>query len=291
MIERVVFSYFNSDEDFVNKCGFVKYSDFLYTTAMAIWCASRHFKEVHMVSTPWAIEMFKHIGLPVTHYNDKLKEMSRVSAFFWAYGKLLAYNEQEVPFVHIDNDVFLWDPLPKRLLKARLCFQSHEPMNLDGYKYYDMMRPCFADAPVKPQKIVDNEVTDFAYNCGICGGNDLDFFKEWIECSEQYIFAEENQEIFFRKHKGVLIHQNLFHEQYFAASLIKMHNLRKQVKVIAEDVTVIPDKLKYTHLWGTTKRDYTMMRRVNMRLQLEEPELHKRVTKFCKKNGLLQDKK
>jgi len=289
MINRVVFSYFNADEEFVNKCGFVNYSDFLYTLALAVKCASRHFPEVHMVSTPWAIKMFQKIGLHVTHYNDKLKDMEDVSPFFWAYGKLLAYNEQDVPFVHIDNDVFLWEPLPKRLLKADLCFQSHEPMDLDGYKYYNMMRPCFADAPVKPKKIVDNPVTDFAYNCGICGGSNLDFFKEWIECSREYIFAEENQEIFFRKHKGVLVHQNLFHEQYFAASLIKMHNMRDRVKVIDEDVLKIPQILRYTHLWGTTKRDFTMMRRVNMRLQIEDKDLHSRVTRFCEKNKILKE--
>jgi len=286
MIERVVFSYFNSDEEFVNKCGFIKYSDFLFTTALATWTAAQHFKEVHMVSTSWGVEMFRELGLPVTHYNTKLDEMKDVSGFFWAFGKLLAYNEQDVPFVHVDNDVFMWDPLPKRILKAELCFQSHEPMNLDGYKYYEMLKPSFNDCPVRPQQIVDNPVTDFGYNCGICGGHRLQFFKEWIDCSRMYIFAPENQEIFFRKHKGVLVHQNLFHEQYFAASLIKMHDLRKKVKVIDPDVMKIPEKLKYTHLWGTTKRDFSMMRRVNMRLQIEDPDLHKRIVKFCKKNNI-----
>ena len=286
MIEKAVFSYFNPEDSFFHRCGFSLYSDFLYTTALAVLCASRHFKEVEMVTNDWGVDMFKKIGLPVTSYSNKLNEMKDVSRFFWAYGKLLAYTEQKVPFVHLDNDVFVWDPLPRRILKADLCFQSHEPFELAGYGYYDMLKPCWNDMPVRPQKIVDNEVTDFAYNCGICGGHNLDFFKEWIECSRQYIFAEENQQNFFEKYASVMIHQNLFHEQYFAASLIKMHGMRKKVEVLDADVTKIPDKLKYTHLWGTTKKDFSMMRRVNMRLQIEDPKFHKRVTGFIKKNKI-----
>jgi len=286
MIEKAVFSYFNPEDNFINKCGFSTYPDFLYTTALAVLCASRHFKEVEMVTNDWAIDVFQKIGLPVTSYSNKLNEMKDVSRFFWAYGKLLAYCEQKVPFVHIDNDVFLWDKLPKRILKAELCFQSHEPFDQKGYGYYDLLKPCWNEQPVRPQKIVDNEVTDFAYNCGICGGHRLEFFEEWRECSATYIFAEANQENFYRKYANLMIHQNLFHEQYFAACLIKMHKIRGYVTVIDPNVLEIPEKLKYTHLWGTTKKDFSMMRRVNMRLQIEDPELHGRITRFAKKNKL-----
>jgi hypothetical protein len=286
MIERAVFSYFNAKNTFANRCGFTKYSDFLYTTALAIDCASKHFKEVVMVSDKWGVNIFRKIGVPVTEYSDSLESIRDISTYFWAYGKLMAYAEQEKPFVHLDNDVFLWDPLPKIILKAELCFQSHEPFDKKGYHYYGLLKKVWEEAKVRPQKIVDNEVTDFAYNCGICGGNNLEFFKEWIECSKEYIFAPENQKLFFEEFTHLIIHQNLFHEQYFAASLIKMHGMRDKVEVISEDVTDIPEKLKYTHLWGTTKRDFSMMRRVNMRLQIENPELHKRVKEFCTKNNI-----
>lgn len=286
MIKRVVFSYVNASHSFANRCGFSRYSDFLYTLALAVHCASQHFKEVVMVSDTWGVQMFQKMGLPITEYSIKLDEVKDISRFFWAYGKLLAYTEQEKPFVHIDNDVFLWDPLPKYILNAELCFQSHEPFHLTGYTYYNLLKEPWKKAPIRPQKIVDNEVTDFAYNCGICGGKKLDFFKEWIECSKEYILAPENQKVFFEDFKNVLIHQNLFHEQYFAACLIKMHDIRNKVKVLSKDAQKIPDRLKYTHLWGTTKRSFSMMRRVYLRLQVENPELHTRVKTFCDANKL-----
>jgi hypothetical protein len=288
MINRAVFSYFNPDEDFGNRCGFRTYSDFLYSTALSVLCASRHFKEVQFISSSWGVDIISQLKLPITSYSDKLNDMKSVSKYFWAWGKILAYNEQKTPFVHIDNDVFLIDPLAPRVLKARLCFQSHEPFNKEGYKYYDMLKPCFNAAPVRPQAVVDNEVTDFAYNCGICGGHDLDFFKEWQNASAEYIFAPQNQKLFFQDFEGVLIHQNLFHEQYFAASLIKKHDMRKDVEVIGVDAIAIgkDPKRRYTHLWGTTKNSRGMSAMVQVKLHDFDAELYERVYKFCKENKI-----
>ena len=286
MIEKAVLSYFNPDNTYKNTCGFNDFGDFLYTTALSVLCASRQFKEVEFVSDDWGVELFKEIGIPATSFSNDLNPLRERSRFFWAFGKLMAYAKQDKPFVHLDNDVFLWEPLPERMLKAELCFQSHEPFRQPGYSYYKILKPCFRKAPVKPEKIVNNEVKDFAYNCGICGGNNLDFFKEWIQCSEEYIFAPENQDLFFVKYAKILIHQNLFHEQYFAACLIKMHKMRKKVEVIHPNVNVIPEVMKYTHLWGTTKRDHTYMKKVGYRLQTEDGDLHRRITSFIIKHRL-----
>ena len=291
MIRKAVFSYFNSDESFGNKCGFTKYSDFLFTTALSVYCASRHFKEVQFISTKWGVDLFKQLNLPITDYSTKLEGIKRISRYFWAYGKLIAYNEQDRPFVHIDNDVFLWHPLPERIVNAYLCFQSHEPFKQKGYGYYRKLKPCFKQAPVKPQTIVDNPVTDYAYNCGICGGNDLSIFKEWQDCSREYIFAKENYEVFFKMFPHMLIHQNLFHEQYFLACLIKKHGLRDRVEVMAEDAMQINKGLdltkpRYTHLWGTTKKDGGMMAKVRLTLFHQNEELFKRINAFCKENKI-----
>lgn len=292
MIQRAVFSYFNPAEDTSNRCGFRLFSDFLYTTALAVQCASRHFKEVYMVSSDWGVEMFKEVGLPVTKYTNSINKMKEVSPYFWAYGKMIAYCEQNKPFVHIDNDVFLWDKLPERILKADLCFQSHEPMDEESFKYYHILREPWLNAPVRPQKIVDNEVYDFAYNCGICGGHNLKFFKEWKECSEEYIFAKKNHKTFFKDFEDILIHQNLFHEQYFAACLIDMHGLREKVEVLATDAQHINDGCpedrpsRYTHLWGTAKVDDSYADKTKLSLWYMNRALFLRIHKYCLKNDI-----
>jgi hypothetical protein len=286
MIKRAIFSYLNSEESFRNKGGFVRFGDLLFSTSLAVWCARQHFDEVIMVSTDWGIDLFKETCLPVTGYSNNLNQIKDISKYFWAYGKLIAYADQDVPFIHVDNDVFMWDKLPDRMLNAPLCFQSQEPFKLPGYRYYDLLKKSWKDAPIRPQKIVLNEVNDYAYNCGVCGGNKLEFFKEWKECSAEYIFAKENQEVFFKKHADILIHQNLFHEQYFAASLIKMHRLRNKVEVITPNVDNIPQKLKYTHLWGTTKRNSKYMVQVRQRLEMESQILFNIVSEFNLKHNI-----
>ena len=286
MIERAVFSYFNSKESFTNKCGFRKFEDFLYTTALAVVMATKHFPQVQMMSSKWGVDIFRECGLPVTEFSEELEKIKHIPQPFWAYGKLVAYTSQKEPFIHVDNDVFIWKPLPRRILEAELCFQSKEFMHLSGYKWYDVLKPCWRAAPVRPQIIVDNEVTDFAYNCGICGGHNLEFFQEWRRCSEQYIFAEKNQPLFFKRYKTILIHQNLFHEQYFAASLIKAHKMRGDVEVIADNIQDIQPVTNdgYTHMWGTTKEDPLMMRRVQHRLKKENPEVFVRILRFVENN-------
>ncbi|MGD0341296.1 MAG: DUF6734 family protein [Bacteroidales bacterium] len=291
MIQKAVFSYFNADESFGNRCGFLQYSDFLFTTALAITCAARHFKEVQVISSSWGVDIFKEIGVPAQFYSNKLDEIKTISPYFWAYGKLLAYCEQKKPFVHIDNDVFLWNPLPDYILNARLCFQSHEPFDVEGYQFYKMLMDCWKAAPYRPDAIVKHPVKDYAYNCGICGGNDLSIYKEWKQCSRDYIFAEENQSLFFDNYPELLIHQNLFHEQYFLACLVKKHNMRRNVKVLNNNALMINNgypmkKPRYTHLWGTTKQDDYTMFKVRNSLRTFNPKLYLNIITFCKKNKL-----
>lgn len=294
MIQKAVFSYFNPDESFDNTSGFLRFSDFLFTTALAINCASRHFKEVQFISSDWGIDVVSQLKLPITSYSNRLNEMKEVSPFFWAYGKLLAHCEQKKPFVHIDNDVFMWYPLPGRILKASLCFQAKEPFDDEGYQYYSMLRKCWQRAKVRPRDIVDNPVDDFAYNCGICGGNYLPIFEEWRRNSAEYIFAPENQNLFFEEEADMLIHQNLFHEQYFLACLVKKYNLRKKVSVLNDDALAINDPYPaeepiYTHLWGTMKKDGAIMSKVRMSLFSQNRALFMRVYNFCRKNQLPQN--
>jgi len=289
MIRKAVFSYYNPDESFGNTGGFVKFSDLIFTTALAIRCASRHFKEVQFVSNDWGIDLFRQFDLPITDYSNKLNKLSGVKdvvRYFWAYGKMLAYAMQDKPFIHLDNDVLLWGPLPPKILNARLCFQSQEPFNEEGYQYYNILRECWNNAPLRPKSITDNEVNDFAYNCGICGGHNLDFFKEWLAVSREYIFALENHKVIFEDYKHLLIHHNLWSEQYFGACLIKKNNLRDKVKILCKDAMDIESKYRYTHLWGTLKKQIDVMSFVRLRMIERNIELYKRIDDFCKKNNI-----
>jgi hypothetical protein len=92
--------------------------------------------------------------------------------------------------------------------------------------------------------------------------------------------------MFFKDFRDILIHQNLYHEQYFAACLIKMHGNRDRVEIMDKDAMQISKKYKYTHLWGTIKLQENWIKYVYLQLHKHDPQLSHRLFKFCEKNGL-----
>jgi hypothetical protein len=278
MINKAVFSYFNPD-GISNTSGFNTFNDMCASTVLAILTAKKHFEKVELITNDFGKKVFiDRLRLPV-QYNLKLNEMNKVSNYFWAYGKIIATSSQNEPFVHIDNDAFLFSGLPKRMLEAELIFQSKEFMDKPGYGWYNVLNPCWKEAKVKPKEIVP--ITDYAYNCGICGGNNTDFFKLHHKCSSEYIFAPENQELFFNKYKDIIIHQNLFHEQYFIASLIKANNLRDKVEVLADSIEGINrGGISYCHLWGLSKKHDYLIKKMYKRLNSDFPEFYSKVKEF-----------
>ena len=275
MINKAIFSYFNPN-GISNTSGFNSFKDMCASMVLAVLTAKKHFQRVELITNDFGKSIFiDKLRLPI-QYSLKLNEMDKVSSYFWAYGKILATSSQNEPFIHIDNDAFLFTGLPKRMSEADLIFQSKEPMDKPGYGFYDILRPCFREAKVKPKEIVP--ITDYAYNCGICGGNNFNFFKLHQKCSSEYIFAPENQDLFFKKYKDILIHQNLFHEQYFLASLIKANKLRDKVELFADDINDInKNGVSYCHLWGLSKRNETMIKKMYQRLNKDFPEFYSRV--------------
>lgn len=277
MINKAVFSYYNG-AGVNNTSGFLSFQDMMASTCLAVMTAKKHFNKVEFVTNDFGAKMVKLLGLPVD-ISLELNKMDGISGFWWAYGKILAYSSQNEPFVHIDNDVYMFSGLPERMKNAELVFQSKEIMGKPGYGWYDVLRPCFNEAPVKPKEIV--EIRDFAYNCGIAGGNNFEFFKEHQKCSAEYIFAPENYKLFFRKNKDILIHQNLFHEQYFIASLIKAKGLRDKVELLADDIEDInKNGVSYCHLWGLSKRSQRNINKMYIRLRNDFPEYFKKVKNF-----------
>jgi hypothetical protein len=58
--------------------------------------------------------------------STEIDTLDSVDAGWWALGKLVAYSLQDRAFVHLDADVFLWKPLPTRLISAPVFAQCPE---------------------------------------------------------------------------------------------------------------------------------------------------------------------
>lgn len=284
MIDRCVYSYWNVEGE-SNTSAFLTFRDFLASITLSMLVSKRNFNEVALVTNDFGKKvLIDRLELPFTEVNLELNNQQNLSKLWWAYTKLKAYSIQEKPFVHIDNDSVLWDGLPKELSESKMCFQSIETPFEDGYGWYKHLLKTAEKAGYFPQLVKENPV-DYSFNCGICGGNDLDIFKEWIKLSESYIFAKENEE-FFKDSDNLLIHQNLLHEQYFISSLTKSKGWKpnKDIKFLIDYTDIFEDCYrsghKFTHLWGTVKKDRKVMERLYERLKKDFPSYYNKIMKY-----------
>jgi Family of unknown function (DUF6734) len=55
------------------------------------------------------------IGLEFDTVSVDLNELAHSDPEWWTLGKMMTYRAQAEPFVHIDEDVFLWQRLPREL--------------------------------------------------------------------------------------------------------------------------------------------------------------------------------
>jgi len=93
---------------------------------------------------------------------------------FWSYGKLHAISLQTVPFVHIDNDVYLLKPMS---YTTGIFVQSEEPILHPAYPYYGkvILEPTvisISDPDLNSYNLLP-AANRKGYNTGIIGGDQL----------------------------------------------------------------------------------------------------------------------
>ena len=88
------------------------------------WILSFHLARAHATETclvtdsQGAALLVEGLGLPFDHVSTALDALAGRDPEWWAIAKLHACAAQDAPFLHLDSDVFLWQPLPAALLAA-----------------------------------------------------------------------------------------------------------------------------------------------------------------------------
>lgn len=173
--------------------GYNKIDDHLLNQhKIATYFAKKHFKEVHLITDSKSAEVLKQFNF--NSIDVAFDSLSSNYKNAWSISKVFAFKhicDKGDPFIHIDYDVFLWGPLPERLLKAEV-FASHKEENAyEQYKVSEFLEHCpepYLLAGVVPAPIE-------AYNTGIIGGRNLDFFANYTQHVFDLVFNEKNNEI------------------------------------------------------------------------------------------------
>ncbi len=125
--------------------------------SLSVILAARHYKVIVHTNLKDRVDRLR---IPCSVVEQSVSDSER----FWVERKLRTYQgAQDSPFIHIDSDVFLIEPLPEALVRSRLFAQSDESAGL--YRNLPNMPRGWASrfaGPMNPFR---------AYNTGIFGGN------------------------------------------------------------------------------------------------------------------------
>lgn len=139
--------------------------------AVSVLLASQHYGRIEMVTDNQGARLFERMQLPFTTVRTDLEGFD-VHPLAWAAGKMKAYSIQDEPFVHLDQDVFLFKALPERVTQAPIFAQSFEA------------RPLYTASlqrtPEHHRKRLVTPDDDWdCYNVGIIGGHDVEFLRDY----------------------------------------------------------------------------------------------------------------
>ncbi|HMI60061.1 MAG TPA: DUF6734 family protein [Puia sp.] len=124
--------------------------------------------------------LIDEFGLPYTKVHLTLNDFP-YPRYLWAAPKLLSYGMQDEPFLHVDGDVFLFQPIHKAKLNRDFVYQNEEMESFAGAFYTTVIQeiktltgdlqqlpPWLSGAPVDRIRAV---------NAGVYGGHGISFFK------------------------------------------------------------------------------------------------------------------
>ncbi|MEI9919275.1 MAG: DUF6734 family protein [Bacteroidota bacterium] len=264
--------------------GWLNFKYFLISAAYSCLTLRKHHKKVYLYTdTQGSGLMGDLLDLPFEDISLSLNTLDNEDHRLWIRGKMHAIEQQTGPFIHVDNDIYIWEPLP---VKPDIILQSRIPM---WAEYKLSLNEIFANFKYIPECLKERptEKTTVA-NVGIIGGHDMDLFQRF--CEESRKLLEHNREFLPLVGLGGF---NQMMEEYLFTSMVRhekkdayylLENLKTDFRITNVEFNLVPLVFKYIHLIGNNKQSPYACEQLELRLKYEFPEYHARVLEVL--NGL-----
>lgn len=264
----------------------------LFAWVLSVMEARKHYPDTCLVTDSGGARLLvEGLGLPFSEVDlslDRLNEPG-IDNEWWVLGKLAAYAAQTRPFVHLDNDVFLWQPLPGRMTAAPVLAQNPEVFYFDdqslyrldaflnGIRYFGGWLP---EAWLWYAGRRGNE----AVCCGLFGGHDLDFIRSYAERAMAVVGHPENQRVW----PTLGVRDNILIEQYFLAACLHYRRSRAVSTPARPGIEYLfassaeafdaeaATRAGYTHLIGEAKNNPAIAARLEARVRRDYPASYER---------------
>lgn len=106
------------------------WKELLYSQYLSAVLAKKHYGNITFVSTPESIKQAKDIGIPYDDYIDNIVKLDDFST--WSIPKLKVFKSIKEPFLHIDNDTFIFNKINFKSYNKPFLF-SHPDMGLKNF--------------------------------------------------------------------------------------------------------------------------------------------------------------
>lgn len=267
----------------------------LFSWVLSLETARRHFPETVLVTDDAGARMLVDgIGLEFDQVSTELNVLQQHDPEWWVLGKLYTYRAQDVPFVSIDSDVFLWKALPERMQSAALLAQNPENFPFDSGWYrpqvYDVaLKATGGWLPPEWEWYVAQRGTQ-AICCGILGGRRVVFLNDYADRAIRLIEHPRNRTAWSLL--GNKIGDNILFEQYFLSACLAYHRQRESSPYHDIDVAFLFDspegaftpqrarEVGYTHLIGGAKGNPILAERLQERVAQSYPAHYERCIQF-----------
>jgi len=275
--------------------GWPTLAHYLMACVLSVETARVHFEGTRLVTDPIGAEMLVDgAGLKFDDVRLDLSEIDECDPDWWNLGKVQAYRVQDEPFVHMDNDVFLWRGLPERLLKADVLAQCPEHFT-EWSDYYQLgeleaVRRC-------PYGWLPKEVEwcrslygthQVSLNTGIYGGHRIDFIRYCAELMFEMLEHRGNRETMANIGDKARVAGML--EMFLPAACLEYHAVRRHSPFSTVQVATLFDSEEraytdgeakfYTHMIGLSKSKPASARKLASRVQSQYPQHYERCMEY-----------
>lgn len=242
----------------------------------------KYYERVELYTDAWGKELLiDKLRLPYSAVHVVLDDSTAPHPQLWAKAKLEVFAMQKEPFLHVDGDVFIFAPFGESLEQAPIAAQHLE----EDYPYYHVsvahMREHFSYYPeAMLQEWERNPGVYHAFNCGLVGGQDTDFFRH---------FAEEALHLIYKNaaHMEQVRAQelNIIFEQHLMYCLAKQQRIpvvchRHHIPANHAGLTSLqgtPNRRRYVHPVASFKKNPAFCLDLKNKLRREYPEYYYRI--------------
>jgi len=264
----------------------------LFAWGLSLRLARKHFRSTQLVTdSAGKALLVDELGLEFDEVSTALDGLSDIDEGWWALGKMMAYGIQDRPFIHLDTDVFLWNSPPASLLAAKVFAQCPERHPLENpwcgpREVENLFARHGRELPVEWEWSSSRNTSWFREeNCGIVGGNAVDFLRHWAKTGIDLVADPRNAAAWrdLPEKSGF----NMLIEQFLLAACLDYHRIDPASPYKGVNIRYLfpswsdafdPDaaaKAGYTHLLGDAKTNPVVASRLEERVASLDPAFHR----------------